>query len=40
VHLGIKEEQRKEKVARGIAALFALFIFSAIVIMLAGPYLL
>ena len=40
VHLGIKEEQRKKKVARGIATLFALFIFSAIVIMLAGPYLL
>ncbi|MGC9444508.1 MAG: site-2 protease family protein [Candidatus Methanospirareceae archaeon] len=40
VRLGIKEEQRKEKVARGIAALFALFIFSAIVILLAGPYLL
>lgn len=40
VRLGIKEEQRKEKVVRGIAALFALFIFSAIVIMLAGPYLL
>jgi membrane-associated protease RseP (regulator of RpoE activity) len=39
VRLGIKEEQRKEKVARGIAVLFALFIFSAIVIMLAGPYL-
>jgi membrane-associated protease RseP (regulator of RpoE activity) len=40
VRLGIKEEQRKKKVARGIAALFALFIFSAIVIILAGPYLL
>ncbi|MBN1455233.1 MAG: site-2 protease family protein [Methanomicrobia archaeon] len=40
VRLGIKEQQRKEKVARGIAALFALFIFSAIVIILAGPYLL
>jgi membrane-associated protease RseP (regulator of RpoE activity) len=38
--LGIKEEKRKEKVAKAIASLIALFIFSSIVVMLAGPYVL
>ncbi len=40
VHVWVKEEQRREKVARSIASFFALFIFAAIVVMLAGPYLL
>jgi membrane-associated protease RseP (regulator of RpoE activity) len=38
--LGIKEEKRKEKVAKAIVSLIALFIFAAIVVMLAGPYVL
>jgi membrane-associated protease RseP (regulator of RpoE activity) len=40
LRLGIKEEKRKEKVAKAIASFIALFIFSSIVIMLAGPYVL
>ncbi|MBN1763403.1 MAG: site-2 protease family protein [Methanomicrobia archaeon] len=40
LQLGIKEEKRKEKVAKAIASFIALFIFSSIVIMLAGPYVL
>jgi membrane-associated protease RseP (regulator of RpoE activity) len=38
--IGIKEEKRKEKVAKAIASLIALFIFSSIVVMLVGPYVL
>ncbi len=38
--IGIKEEKRKEKVAKAIASLIALFIFSSIVAMLVGPYVL
>jgi membrane-associated protease RseP (regulator of RpoE activity) len=37
---GIKEEERKEKIARAIASLIAFLIFSSIFFMLAGPYLL
>ncbi len=40
LRIGIKEEKRKDKVAKAIASLIALFIFSSIVIMLAGPYVL
>lgn len=40
LQLGIKEERRKDRVAKAIASLIALFIFSSIVIMLAGPYML
>jgi membrane-associated protease RseP (regulator of RpoE activity) len=40
LRLGIKEEKRKEQVARAISSLIAIFIFAAIVFMLAGPYVL
>lgn len=37
---GVKEVERKEKIARAIASLIAVLIFSSIFVMLAGPYLL
>lgn len=40
LRIGIKEEKRKEKIAKAIASVIALFIFSSIVIMLFGPYIL
>lgn len=40
LRLGITEEKRKEQVARAISSLLALFIFAAIVFLLAGPYVL
>jgi membrane-associated protease RseP (regulator of RpoE activity) len=40
LRLGIKEEKRKEQVARAISSLIAIFIFAAIIFMLAGPYVL
>lgn len=40
LQLGIKEEKRKEHMARVISSLIALFIFAAIVFLLAGPYVL
>ncbi len=40
LRLGIKEEKRKEQVARAISSLIAIFIFAAIVFLLAGPYVL
>jgi len=37
---GVKEEDKKEKIAKAIASLIAIVIFSSIIFMLAGPYLL
>ncbi|MDI6811507.1 MAG: site-2 protease family protein [archaeon] len=37
---GIKEEKRKEKIVKAIVSLIAIVIFSSIIFMLAGPYLL
>ena len=40
LRIGIKEEKKREKIAKTIVAFAAIFIFSCIVILLAGPHLL